>query len=254
VGRSRRLLEVMVPVLTLRQADGSLDLDLTHRYAQRAKLTLARCFLISGTVGRGEQSSPNERSQLLSIWLQVVGTERLVSCCWQPGDIQVAINHGIQPMIVIRDQGNLQQLLATLSTIPRESLVYSHPRYSSTTFDISAAAAARRAGVLPRGAKVSKVSVDTVASLRSVTGVAFDLWHGSSRNVAMSLGHGASGVVSAPLSTLPAELGVFDLLNLQKVIDRNQRLLDAFSRRKDALEFLASSMSRTLSMPAGRKG
>ncbi len=241
----------MIPALTLRRTDGSLDLDLTERYAERASCTPARCFLISGTTGCGEQSRPGERAQLLSIWRRMVAVERLVACCWQEEDIQAAMKLSIQPMVVIRNQASIRQLLNTLAAIPRESLVYSHPRYSSITFDVPAAAAARETGVLPCGAKVSKISVDTVTSLRSITGDAFELWHGSSRNVSLSLKQGASGVVSTALSSLPDELEESNLSNFQGIIDRNQSILDDFRHHNERVDFLAASARRALLHPPG---
>jgi dihydrodipicolinate synthase/N-acetylneuraminate lyase len=173
---------ITIPALTFRQPGGSVDLSMTRRYAGRASATPVRYFLVSGTTGRGNQATVGERAQLLETWRLAAGPDRVLACCWEPDDLRAASDMGVRAMLVIQRQDSFDQLLTTLRAAPDGYWLYSHPRYSAPTIDPHAAAV-RAADKPPRGAKVSKVSLDTVAKLRNAAGSYVGLWHGSSRNI-----------------------------------------------------------------------
>lgn len=237
---------ITIPALTFRRPGGSIDLRSVARYAERAAGMSVRYFLISGTTGRGAQATVTERAQLLEAWRQVMGPGRLLAACWAPDDFRVVADLGIPPMLVLRHCGSISAVLDVLRAAPDGCWVYSHPGYSPVTFTPDVAAGVRESGRLPGGAKVSKVTQETVARLRAVTGSYFELWHGSSRNIAASLDHGATGVVSAPLSSLPDTLHGQLTDEVQRAVDEVQRTLDTLSDRASRIDFLLAAASRTL--------
>jgi hypothetical protein len=120
-------------------------------------------------------------------------------------------------------------VLEGLRCLPTGTLVYSHPQYTQTVFSPGLAEKARAAGVLPAGAKVSKIGLDDVRALRSAVGPEFALFDGRCRHVRASVEAGATGVVAVPLATLPEDLPTReDLTALQAVIDRGQAMVDAY--------------------------
>jgi dihydrodipicolinate synthase/N-acetylneuraminate lyase len=148
-------------------------------------------------------------------------------------------------VLVIKDCVSPAAVLDTLRAAPEGCWVYSHPSYSTVAFTPDVALRAQETGTLPSGAKVSKVTQETVAKLRDVTGQDFELWHGSSRNIAASLSHGATGVVSAPLSTLPDIRGQ-RTDQLQLTIDAMQNALDSLGDRTRRIDFMLATAAKTL--------
>jgi dihydrodipicolinate synthase/N-acetylneuraminate lyase len=257
---------IAIPALTFRSAGGSVDLASTVRYAEHAAGMPTRYFLVSGTTGRGRQATVRERAQILEAWCGVTGPDRLLAACWQPEDLRATEELGILPVLVIQDCRNTGAVLDLLRAGPDGCWVYSHPRYSPVTFTPDVAFASREAGLLPGGAKVSKVTLQDLLKLRSITGSDFALWHGSSRDITGSLMHGATGVVSAPLSSLPPlpslPAGQHDQYadEAQCVVDQIQRILDSLNDSTGQIDFLLAAACRTLGirrpqpgMPAGVK-
>jgi len=224
--------QIVVPALALRASDGCrLDADATSRYAQRAAGTWADAFILSGSTTRGDLLTVDERTTLLDLWSRLVPASRLVACCWCQGDLHEATRRGITPMAVMHSPRDDDEALSLLACLPRGAYVYSHPKYDSRVLDAVLTAAARRQGVLPAGAKLSKVTTADIAAIRRAAGSRWTLWDASSRHVDASLAAGASGVVASPLSHFPTPFPRRSLSVLQSTIDTVQAQLDRLPTR-----------------------
>jgi dihydrodipicolinate synthase/N-acetylneuraminate lyase len=225
--------QIVVPALTLRAVgSGRLDPDATARYAQRAARTWADAFIVSGSTTRGDQLTVDERAELLDLWSRFVPASRLVACCWCEEDVQEATGRAITPMIVMRSPRDDQQALAVLASLPRDAYVYSHPKYGSTVLDATLTAAARQRGILPGGAKLSKITTGDITAIRHAAGSHWTLWDASARHIQASLAAGASGVVATPLSHIPMPFPGRSPAILQQAIDEIQKQLDRLSSRE----------------------
>jgi hypothetical protein len=123
--------------------------------------------------------------------------------------------------------------------LPPNAYVYSHPMYGPTILDTALAETAREQSILPKGAKIAKISITEITAVRGVVGATFSLWDGSSRHISTSLEAGASGVVATPLSALPAPFPGRCIAALQLVIDKIQTELDHQPSRAARLALLA---------------
>lgn len=219
--------QIVVPALALRTPDGTnLNPDATARYAQRAARTWADAFILSGSTTRGDQLTVDERTELLDLWTRAVPAARLVACCWCDDDVTEATRRAITPMVVMHSPRDHEQALALLACLPPGAYVYSHPKYDSTLLDASLTAAARQHGILPAGAKLSKVTADDITTIRRAAGPRWTLWDASARHINASLAAGASGVVATALSHLPVPFPDRSLSALQPAIDALQQQLD----------------------------
>lgn len=220
-------IRITVPVLTLRDRNGRIDRAANAEYAARAADTWLDHFLVNGTIGGGETSTPAERRELLEIWAEHLPAERLLAGAWNPTDLDHTAEVGITPIAVLQHHQTPESLLGFLAKLPPGAWVYSHPKYSPATLDPHTAQEARKAGMLPAGGKICKVSLDDVAQLRAATGEGFRLYDGRCRHIARSIEAGASGVIAVPLAPLPADLpDREDVEGVQRVIDRTQALID----------------------------
>jgi dihydrodipicolinate synthase/N-acetylneuraminate lyase len=236
--------EIVVPALALRTPDGAgLDVDATARYAQRAAATWADAFILSGSTTHGDLLTVAERTGLLGLWLRFVPALRLVACCWHQEDILEATRRGITPMVVMHSLPNDEQALSLLGKLPPGAYVYSHPKYESRVLDVELTAAARRQGILPAGAKISKITTGDIADIRHAAGAQWKLWDASSRHVEASLAAGASGVVASPLSHCPIPFPDRSLSVLQRAIDAVQAQMDKLPTR-DARSRLLHELAR----------
>ncbi len=230
--------QLVIPALTFRKVDGTISTTDTERYARRAAATWGDLFILSGTTTNGHTATTAERAATIDIWTAVIIPERITACCWSPADVTEAERRGITPMIVLRDLHTIDQAREFLATLPNPSYVFSHPEFSGHTFSPELARVAIANGRLPRGAKVSKVRPEDLATLRVATGPAFTLWDGTARHIAASLTAGANGIVAAPLSHIPELFPARDVPALQDAIDRTQAVLDQLpdrAARTDAL-------------------
>lgn len=212
----------------------------TAAYAERAAATWISTFLLSGTTTQGESFTITERNEVLDLWLEVVPPERLFACCWGPSDLLAAVLRDITPVVVLRDLNSVQDALAFCAMLPEGSYVYSHPLYTAKTLDAGILARAKAEGVMPAGAKMSKIAPGALPGLRAVAGPEFDLWDGSSRNIATSLAKGASGVFSTPLAAIPEpfpEPGA----GLQAAVDQWQAGLDEVPDEAERAAWLRAS-------------
>jgi hypothetical protein len=236
--------EIIVPALALRTLDGArLDVEATARYAQRAAATWADAFILSGSTTRGDLLTVDQRTDLLGLWLRFVPASRLVACCWRQDDVLEATRRGITPMVVMHSLRTDEQALSLLAGLPPGAYVYSHPKYESRVLDVALTAAARRQGVLPAGAKVSKITTGDIAAIRHAAGSQWTLWDASSRHVEASLAAGASGVVVSPLSHCPIPFPDRSLSALQPAIDCVQTQMDTLPTR-DARSRLVHELAR----------
>jgi dihydrodipicolinate synthase/N-acetylneuraminate lyase len=217
----------MVPVLTLVDEWGQVDAGACSAYAQRASEGWLDLFLVSGSLGLGFALARETRRELVHTWLARVSASRLVACCWEAGEVEEVAALGVRPMVVLRGAEGDGAVLDALRELPGGCFVYSHPQYTPSTLTAPVVEKARADGVLPVGAKVSKVELDEVRALRAAAGPGFELFDGRCRHVRASVEAGATGVVAVPLSTLPADLPPRDDLDgLQTVIDRGQAVVD----------------------------
>jgi dihydrodipicolinate synthase/N-acetylneuraminate lyase len=236
--------EVVVPALALRTVDGArLDIEATARYAQRAAATWADAFILSGSTTHGDLLTVEERTDVLGLWLRFVRASRLVACCWCQDDVREATQRGITPMVVMHSLRTDEEALLLLAGLPPGAYVYSHPKYESRVLDAALTAAARRQGVLPAGAKISKITTGDIAAIRRAAGTRWTLWDASSRHVAASLAAGASGVVASPLSHCPIPFPDRSLSVLQPAIDAVQTQMDELPTR-DARSWFLHELAR----------
>jgi len=240
--------QIIVPALALRTPDGArLDPEANARYAERAARTWADAFILSGSTTRGDQLTVDERAELLDLWSSLAPASRLVACCWCEEDVQEAARHAITPMIVMHSMPEAEQALSLLASLPPGAHVYSHPKYGSAVLDASLTAAARQRGVLPAGAKISKITAEDISAIRHAAGSPWTLWDASARHIHTSLAAGASGVVATPLSHIPTPFPQRALAVLQPAIDAVQQQLDDLpsrAARSGLLHDLASRNGR----------
>jgi dihydrodipicolinate synthase/N-acetylneuraminate lyase len=238
---------VMVPVLTPTNANGSVDEGACSTYAERAEATWLDLFLVSGTIGGGENNTPGTRRRVLEVWAARVPTERLLACVWSPDDLAHAADCGVRPIVVLRDLADAATMQAALAELPPGAFVYSHANYTPVTFTPATAEAARRSGVRPAGGKICKVSLDEVGDLRAATGDDFQLYDGRCRYVARSVRAGATGVVAVPLCVLPTDLpDRADMGALQRTIDRMQERIDSTGAGAARVAMLQEALTSVL--------
>lgn len=223
--------EVVVPVLHLSATNGEFDYGTTRRYAERAASTWVDRFIVSGSTTRGDLLTIGQRAEILDLWLEVAPPQRLLACCWEPGDFTQAAARGIAPMAVMRGLGDHADAVEYLRTLPQDAYIYSHPMFGRAVFDASLAAAARERGSLPRGGKLAKISHREITNVRRAAGAGFSLWDGSSRRIQESIDAGASGVVATPLCAFDLELPEREVSVVQRFVDPIQTALDALPDR-----------------------
>jgi dihydrodipicolinate synthase/N-acetylneuraminate lyase len=219
--------QIVVPTLALRTSGGvTLDTKATARYARRAARTWTDAFILSGSTTRGDLLTLDERTELLDLWLCFAPLARLVACCWCEDDVHEATRRAITPMVVMRSPRDDEQALSLLATLPHGAYVYSHPKYDSRVLDVGLIVAAREQGVLPAGAKLSKVTTADITAMRCAAGPRWTLWDASSRHIHASFAAGASGVVASPLSHFPSPFPDRSVSALQPMIDAVQAQMD----------------------------
>ncbi len=215
--------QIIVPALTLRTADGKLDLAATAQYAERAVATWVDAFILSGSTTRGDLFTVAERAAILDLWLNLTDSARLLACTWCADDVREAVARGVRPMAVMRGLRDEAEACAFLAALPEGAYVYSHPMYTPTVLDAHLCAIARQGGYLPAGAKLAKVSTADIRAIRAAAGPDFALWDGSSRHVGESVAAGAAGVVATPARQLDI---------LQRELDQRQAELDRLPTRE----------------------
>lgn len=220
--------EIIVPALTLTDTLGCIDEIASAKYARRAANSSFDRFLLSGSIGLGLGTPMRARLKTLEIWLDHVASDRLLACSWDAKESSEICRMGVRPMVVLQNAEDERRILRIMSDLPVGAWVYSHPQYSTAVLSAAVLRAARDEGVLPAGAKVSKVNVDEVRALRDAAGPDFALFDGRCRHVAASVAAGATGVVAVPLTVLPEDLPPRESFDaLQAVIDRGQAVVDA---------------------------
>ncbi|MDQ3761998.1 MAG: hypothetical protein M3460_09970 [Actinomycetota bacterium] len=231
---------IVVPALTIRTLDGSLDTRGTARYAQRAVRTWVDRFILSGTTARGYLMTEQDRSCVLSVWLDYAEPARVLACCWSRADVDNVTAQGVTPIVAIPHCHNDEVALRFLASLPTGSFIYSHPGNSPTIFDAQFCSKARRSDCLPVGAKLSKISHHEIATVRAQAGPSFVLWDGSSRDIAGSVAAGATGVVITPLSPFAQPFPPRMLARLQAALDQVQAELDRLPSREARSDHLSA--------------
>jgi dihydrodipicolinate synthase/N-acetylneuraminate lyase len=240
---------IVVPTLTLLDSSGSPDVRANRAYAARACRTWVDRFLICGSTSRGDTLTHKQRTDLVDLWLDTAGADRIVACCWQPEDVSVAVARSVSPMVVMRGHATATDALAMVASLPTGALIYSHPMFGSVVFDSDFANRARAVGELPAGGKIAKVSVDELRRLRHVVGQDFALWDGSSRHIAQSMAAGASGVVATPLCIFPDPFPSRAVNILQRAVTEIQDRLDLLPTREARRDSLLDEAVRGVSAP-----
>lgn len=229
---------VIVPALNLPASRTMVDLPASRSYAELAGKSWIDRFLLNGSTTRGDLLSAPKRAAVLDLWIDAVGSDRLLACCWEPGDITTAEERGVTPMAVLRDLHTQAAMLEFLANLPAAATIYSHPRFGRP-FDPHTATAAREAGCLPAGGKLAAITPSEIVKYRQGTPT-FEVWDGSSRRIRKSIAAGAHGVVATPLAALMA--GPLpdrtDLDALQLTIDKVQTELDQLPSRGAKRQFL----------------
>jgi dihydrodipicolinate synthase/N-acetylneuraminate lyase len=238
---------IMVPPLTLWNCNGEVDSGATAAYAQRAASTWFDLFMLSGSIGEGKTSTSAARRRTLEVWLEYLPKERLCTCIWSSDDYAYVQDLGVRAVVVLQGFNDSEALLELLAHIPAESFVYSHPDYSSVTLTPAIAASAVQEGVLPTGAKISKISLDDIRAMRTVVGSRFALFDGRCRNIEASIGAGATGVVVVPFCLMSNDLpDRTKISQLQQKINEVQSLIDAQNGTFEQARMLTGLLRSTL--------
>ena len=238
--------EVVIPALAFRTPGNELDLALTRTYAERAVGTWTDRFILSGSTALGDLLTPTERALILDVWSEVTERSRLVACCWCREDIEQAGQRKILPLVVMRHLHDRAQACSFFAGLPEGAFVYSNPKFTPAILDSALAAAAEQRGVLPAGAKISKLAVDDIEAIRTgVRGAGFALWDGSSRHIEASLAAGASGVVATPLCVLPEPFPRRSVEELQATVHQLNAQVDGAVSGEDRRDLLTSLFRHT---------
>jgi len=217
-----------------------LDLGLTRAYAERAAGTWADRFILSGSTVLGDLLAPTERALILDVWSEVLERSRLVACCWCREDIGQAGQRKILPLVVMQHLHDRAQACSFFAGLPEEAFVYSNPKFTATPLDPALAIDAEQRGLLPAGAKISKLAVGDIGRIRSSIGNGFTLWDGSSRHIEASIAAGASGVVATPLAVLPEPFPSRSTEKVQAAVKRLYTQVDRAASREDRMNLLTS--------------
>lgn len=236
---------IIVPALNLPADRSDPTQQAARRYAEMARASRIDRFLLNGSTTRGDMLTAEERAAVLDLWIEVVGADRLMTCCWNAKDIAVAQNRRVTPMAVMHNVGSVAEALAFLSRCPPDAFIYSHPMFGQHLTPEIAANAAQR-DQLPAGGKLAKVSLAEIAEIGRHA-PRFAVLDGSSRQIRASLGAGASGIVATPLAgnfgrNLPPGA---DLDDLQRAADDVQSELDRLPDRPARHRFLAEQAVRS---------
>lgn len=231
---------IVVPALTIRTPEGSLDRPGNAQYATRAASTWVDRFILSGTTARGYAMTERERLGVLLVWLDHTDPARVLACCWSRADIDNAAAQGVTPIVAIPHLHNDYAALRFFASLPAGSFIYSHPGNSPTVFDAQLCSKARSSGCLPVGAKLSKVSHREIAAVRAQAEPSFILWDGSSQDIAGSITAGATGVVATPLSAFVQPFPPRDIAHLQPALNEVQADLDRLPSRDARSDHLAA--------------
>lgn len=235
---------ILVPVLTLRNASGSIDLGANRAYAQRAAATWLDGFIVSGTIGEGDLLTPGERHNLLSVWLDELTSVRVLGCVWESADLTAVLDSGARPLVLMHRVGTRDEALRWLGELPSQAFVYSHPRYTTRTYDPDIATAARARGIAPAGGKICKVGLAELTALRGAAGPGFQLYDGRCRHLSRSVESGATGVIAVPLCTFPVLPQPDDMVGVQALIAAVQVVVDARSSRAARLVALKAELAQ----------
>jgi len=106
--------------------------------------------------------------------------------------------------------------------------------------DPALAVDAEQRGLLPAGAKISKLAVGEHRADPLSVGNGFTLWDGSSRHIEASLAAGASGVVATPLAVLPEPFPGRSTAKVQAAVTRLIGSVDRANLREDRMNLLTS--------------
>jgi hypothetical protein len=224
-------IDIVVPALTLLDSAGTVDREATRRYAKRAVATWVDYFILSGSTTRGQDLTPGQRAEILDLWLDVTEPSRLLACCWERADFDHAAKRGIAPMATMRNLDGDEAALGFLRELPAGAYIYSHPMFGGSVFDADLATAASRAGILPAGGKIAKLTKPAITEVHRAAGDSFRLWDGSSRHIKASLDAGAAGVVATPLCAFDVSLPGKRPHLIQARVDPVQADLDALPDR-----------------------
>lgn len=126
---------IVVPALTIRTPEGSVDKQGTAQYAKRAASTWVARFILSGTTARGYSMTERERLCVLRVWLDHAHPARVLSCCWSRTDVDNATAQRVTPIVAMPHLHDDDATLRFLASLPAGSFIYSHPGNSPTIFD-----------------------------------------------------------------------------------------------------------------------
>lgn len=191
-------MDILIPALSLRRANGEFDEPAMTTYIRRASDTWIDRFILAGSTDSGYSLTNGQRETLLDFWISAVPASRLIACCWSHSDTEAALQRGIDVLATVASHHTRH-----LTDLPPSVFAYSHPHHSPIVVTAPAVTEAREQHTLVRGTKVSKISTEGLSAIRAAAGEDFILWHGSSRDLGRSWQFGATGVVCASLAVIP---------------------------------------------------
>lgn len=198
------MLPIAIPAPIFRTVGGAIDHDLNAHYARRLGSTWVRHAVVAGPMGLGEACTPEQRAELVELWMRHVEPARLLVACWTPAEIRTVTDSGIRALAMLAIDTD-DELLAALGGLPPLAVAYTNPRYGGSLITPELLAANADRPDMPAALKFSKVTISELANIRQVVGPGVTIIHGSSRRIADSLAAGVDIVVSSPLAVLPKQ-------------------------------------------------
>lgn len=236
---------IVVPTLNILDETGRIDMQATRRYAELARDTWVDRFLLNGSTTRGDLLSPASRAEIVDLWAEVVGPDRLLACAWAPADFEAAAQRHVTPMGVMHGIRTGAEALVFLRGLPHGATIYSHPMFG-LPLTPELVSRATDVGCLPAGGKLAKVKVGEISEIHQLA-PDFALWDGSVRHLRESLQAGAAGVVATPLAPLLVNgLPPKDVDKVQAAVSAVQSALDVLPDRPSRSAYLLGRTSQAL--------
>lgn len=183
--------DLVVPVVTLRNRDGTIDWGANDEYSRRASNS-GCSVLVAGTTGGGTNMSPDERLRLSQLWLRNLGPGLVNLALLGESDSQL-VPEGVRPVLVPQQVGieGLEGLAADTPgcvAYSRQSLGWQLPDE------------VRIPDPAPFAVKLSSASVPAAKAAAAMFAGSPRIWYGRSSQGAAALRAGADAVVAAPLA------------------------------------------------------
>lgn len=219
------MLPIAIPAPIFRTVGGAIDHDLNAHYARRLGSTWVRHAVVAGPMGLGEACTPEQRAELVELWMRHVEPARLLVACWTPAEIRTVTDSGIRALAMLAIDTD-DELLAALGGLPPLAVAYTNPRYGGSLITPELLAANADRPDMPAALKFSKVTISELANIRQVVGPGVTIIHGSSRRIADSLAAGSRHRCVVPVGCAAQAVARVTVASVQRAADTIQSMLD----------------------------